>query len=382
MFKRLSSNVPITRPQSRQLSVSNQTNSFPRRYNRLHRFSNGDTVRRCSAITLIELLSAIAIVSVLVALLLPAVQSVRASARRARCQDNLKQIALALLAYHDIQTEFPCGGWGHQWVGVPDRGVGRRQPGGWIYSVLPYVEERELHDLGSRESGAMADDLYSQRLQTPLSLFVCPSRRPCSAWPIADQFSYVRTPKPFGNVAVVARADYAINGGASHVFSFGGPADLKQGDDAQFWRNAPHPKNFSGVSHLRIAASLRSVVDGASHTYLVGEKHVGTESYSTGASPGDNESLYAGYCTDLHRFAGAIENMKLSLSPLAAPSNDTVSPVSGIPGYVRFGSTHSAGVNMAYCDGSVHFNAYGIDPEVHFRAGHRNDDGRPLELLD
>jgi prepilin-type processing-associated H-X9-DG protein len=180
----------------------------------------------------------------------------------------------------------------------------------------------------------------------------------------------------------VARADYAINAGTSHVFSFGGPADLKQGDDALFWKNAPNPENFSGISHLRMAASLKAIVDGNSKTYLVGEKHLHTESYSTGLSLGDNESMYAGYCTDLHRFAGAVENMKLSLPPFAAPLSDNINPASGVPGYARFGSAHPNGVNMAYCDGSVHFTSYEIDPEVHFRAGHRSDDGNPLELVD
>jgi prepilin-type processing-associated H-X9-DG protein len=343
--------------------------------------ATGGAARRCSATTLVEMIVVISIVSLLIALLLPAVQTVRESGRRAQCQDNLKQISLALLAYHDTRNEFPRGGWGHKWTGVPDRGAGHQQPGGWIYRILPHIEQRALYELGAGVSGSTADDLYSRRLQTPLPLFVCPSRRPCAVWPIADQYAYVRTPKPFGNVATVARADYAINGGASHVFSFSGPADLTQGDDIEFWQNAPHPKDFSGISHLRIAASRRSLVDGASKTYLLGEKHLNSENYSSGTSLGDNESLYAGYCTDLHRFAGVIENMKLSLSPFAAPLNDNINPVSGIPGYVRFGSSHPTGVNMTYCDGSVHVISYDVDPEVHFRAGHRSDTGNSLESL-
>lgn len=338
--------------------------------------------RRSCAFTLVELLVMIAIIAGLASILLPGIQSARESARRIQCVDNLKNIGLGLLCYHEVYHEFPCGGWGHQWVGVPDRGAGPRQPGGWIYCTLPYVEECNLHDLGVGRSGTAAMQLYSKRLQSPVCLFVCPSRRPCSAWPIADQYSYMRTPRPFGNVSVVARADYAINGGTSHVINLGGPADLQQGDDSKYWQNAPNPIKFNGISHLRIGASIGSIVDGTSKTYLVGEKYLTSESYTTGTSPGDNESLYSGYCTDLHRFAGVIENIRLGLPPYAAPLNDNAILDNSIPGYVRFGSAHASGLNMAYCDGSVHFVGYDIAADVHFRAGHRSDDGSPLESLD
>src|SRR5262245_25761230 len=115
--------------------------------------------------TPVEILVVIAIVSILAALLLPAVQSARESARRSQCQNNIKQIALALLTFHDECNEFPYGGWGHTWVGMPGRGGGRKQPGGWIYSILPHVEERSLHDLGAEAGAAPAMDFYSQRLQ-------------------------------------------------------------------------------------------------------------------------------------------------------------------------------------------------------------------------
>jgi prepilin-type N-terminal cleavage/methylation domain-containing protein len=343
--------------------------------------SRGETSRRL-AFTLVEVLVTITILSVLIALLLPAVQTVRESARQAQCKDNVKQIALALLTFHDTNRVFPCGGWGHQWVGVPERGCGTKQPGGWIYKILPYVEQRDLHDLGTGLNGIAAVELYSQRLRTPLPFFVCPSRRQCSAWPVAEKYAWVRAPKPFGDATSVARADYAINAGTSDIFSFGGPADMVQGDNAQFWQNAPLPKGFSGISHLRVSVSTRSIVDGTSKTYLLGEKNLDAANYDTGNSSGDNESLYAGYCTDLHRFAGVIENLKLSRSPYAAPLNDNTPPDSDIPGSVRFGSAHPVGFHMAYCDGSVHFLDYDVDPGVHFRSGHRSDDGSPLESLD
>jgi prepilin-type N-terminal cleavage/methylation domain-containing protein/prepilin-type processing-associated H-X9-DG protein len=338
--------------------------------------------RRRSGFTLVELLVTIAIIGLLVALLLPAIQSAREAARRGQCQNNVKQIALALILFHDTHRSFPQGGWGHEWVGDPDQGVGTRQPGGWIYNILPNIEERDLHDLGASVTGVSATNLYSQRMQTPINLFVCPSRRGCAAWPIGATFTWVRTPKPFGNVATVARADYAINAGTSIVLTYPGPIDLAQGNDSSFWdKQAPSARGFNGISHLRTSATMKSITDGTSNTYLLGEKYLEPANYETGVSTGDNESMYAGYCSDLYRFAGALENMKVSLSPYLSPLGDTSTADSTMPASVRFGSSHPAGFNMGFCDGSVHFVPFDVDVAVHFRCGHRSDNGTAIELL-
>lgn len=329
--------------------------------------------------TLIELLVVIAIIAMLVSLLLPSIQAARESARRAKCANNLRSIGVAVLTYHDANKEFPYGGWGHYWIGMPERGVGRKQPGAWIYSLLSYIEENALHDLGAGSSGVEAMAAYSQRAQTPLPLFSCPSRRPCVAWPIADLYAYAKSPRPYGSVTAVARTDYSINAGTAHVIGIGGPADLQQGDDPQYWLTNVTTPRFNGISHLRRAASLRSVVDGASKTYLVGEKQVPVASYMDGSAAGDNASLYAGYCSDLYRFAGVIENLRVGSPPYAEPISDATTVTSGPTASTRFGSAHSAGFNMLYCDGSTQFINFDVDPEVHFRAGHRNDDGKPLE---
>jgi prepilin-type N-terminal cleavage/methylation domain-containing protein len=331
--------------------------------------------------TIVELLVVMTIMAVLVSMLIPAIQAARELARRTHCQNNLKQVGLALLAYHDSHASFPHGGWGQEWVGVPERGVGRRQPGGWIYCSLPFLEENELHNLGLHVTGHTATELYSRRLQTPLGLFTCPSRRSCNAWPVSDRYPHVSNPKPFGEVSVVARADYAINAGSSHIFGAGGPADFAEGDDENYWRRGPSIRTFSGISHLRTAAAMRSIIDGASKTYLVGEKHLRPADYLTGESLGDNESQYAGYCTDLHRFAGVVERIALSLLPYAEPVHDHIVVSDGISGAARFGSAHSSGFNMAHCDGAIHFVSFDIDAEVHFRSGHRRDCGDPLATL-
>ena len=82
--------------------------------------STGSSVR--SGFTLVELLVVIAVMGILIALLLPAVQSARESARMIQCKNHLKQIGLAWLHHHDAQGFFPTGGWGSNWTGDSDRG--------------------------------------------------------------------------------------------------------------------------------------------------------------------------------------------------------------------------------------------------------------------
>ena len=117
------------------------------------RFSHCTRARRSrGGFTLVELLVVIAIIGILVALLLPAVQSAREAARRVQCTNHLKQLGLAALNHESAIRHFPAGGWSYRWIGDPDRGTNWRQPGGQFYNMLPYMEQEVVYQLQSGQA--------------------------------------------------------------------------------------------------------------------------------------------------------------------------------------------------------------------------------------
>ena len=157
----------------------------------------------------------IAIIGILVALLLPAVQAAREAARRAECINHLKQIGLGFLNHESTNKFLPCAGWNVWYLGDPLLGNGKEQPGGWIYQVLPYVEEQAIYDItddGDRLHVTTAQRDQSIILQrSVLSMFNCPSRRSTQPRPYA--LSAVWDPKNGMRSDQIAHCDYAANSG-------------------------------------------------------------------------------------------------------------------------------------------------------------------------
>ena len=142
--------------------------------------------RKNAAFTLVELLVVITILGVLMGLLLPAVNSVRESMRRAQCKNNLAQIGKAAQQHLAAQGHFPSSGWGYMWTGDPDHGFGARQPGGWIYNCLPYMGLDMIHDIGKgpdRPGTPNSIRCLAEAKTAAIPLLICPTRRKPIAYP-------------------------------------------------------------------------------------------------------------------------------------------------------------------------------------------------------
>ncbi|MEN6406575.1 MAG: DUF1559 domain-containing protein [Thermoguttaceae bacterium] len=318
--------------------------------------------------SLVELLVVIGIICMLIGLLMPAVQSARESARRTQCINNLHQIGLAVLQHEAAHQYFPTGGWGSLWMGDPDRGTDENQPGGWIYNILPYLEQQAVHDLGMGKDADAKKVLAVKMQGTPIPGVNCPSRR------IAGLYKHSRGGSAYnasGQADMEARSDYAANAGDTRVVTGAGPSSL---DDTTFkW---PDPKKMTGISYFRSKVRTADVTDGATNTYLVGEKWLGADHYDNGQSYGDDNSLYQGASHDIHRWVAATPSKPW---PPLPDSNITVDSEQNLSG--RFGSSHPNAWNAAFCDGSVHTLSFRIAPEAHRRLGCRNDGKRINEAI-
>ncbi|MBX3432037.1 MAG: DUF1559 domain-containing protein [Pirellulales bacterium] len=340
-------------------------------------------------LTLVELLTTIAIVAVLIALLLPAVQAARESARRTTCANHLKQLGTAVQLHLDAHKFFPSGGWSGDYTADPGRGYGRGQPGGWAFSLLSYLEENTLRDVAASQ-GATLDQMQALHSQAPEFLY-CPSRRPASPYPVGTGLARwtVKEFKSIQQLVLVTKSDYAANAGDalySASDSYEGklwwPASYQAlKNNAPQWtgtanRNSPYYQ--SGVSYYRSEVKPGQITDGLTHTYLIGEKFLDVRSYNDinlvaeRLRYGDNQSAWAGYEWDNHRVAWnpASGHSKDSYRP--QQDSETQDP---LPGMRAFGSAHAGALNMAFCDGSVRPLAYDVDVDTHRLAANREDGG-------
>ncbi len=301
--------------------------------------------------TLIELLVVIAIIAILVALLLPAVQQAREAARRSQCNNNLKQIGLAVHNFHDTFNRLPGGARDGHGTSFACCAATNVHGWSWKYHILPYMEQAPLWDLGKDANHGTAQNNVAT---VGVPAYYCPSRRPVQSY--GSGFY---------------RADYAGNGGERGA---GGVSDAGSlGEQGVFARTDTHERAF------------RDIKDGLSNTIMVGEKALHPDRH--GSDGGDNERWNnSGWDEDCIRFGAAVNSAgdRYGLVPLPderAP-RDTIAVIdiggrSWTNWHPFFGAAHSGGANVVLCDGSVRMVSYNIS-DVIMRRISLIRDGEPI----
>jgi prepilin-type processing-associated H-X9-DG protein len=343
-----------------------------------------------SAITIIETLIVIFIIAILLQLLLPAVQSGRASARKKQCMNNVHQLSIGALLHLNAHGFLPSGGWSGAYTCDPNRGYGREQPGGWLYSLLAYIDEADLRDTGKGES-MMSPTLgpgLKQLHESAPELFYCPIRRIARPYPpvSSGQAEWgLIVAKEVQYLPGVTKSDYAANtGDALHhaASSFGATMwwpesyeALKEEPPQWTDTNDPHSEFYqSGVIFYRSEIGPAKITDGMAKTYLIGEKYMDPATYEDVnnvpeyARMGDNQSAWAGFEWDNQRVAWREGTLKREQCYQPQQDSGAVCPA-----IWAFGSAHALSMNMAFCDGSVREISYDIDRNVHRHFANRLD---------
>jgi prepilin-type N-terminal cleavage/methylation domain-containing protein/prepilin-type processing-associated H-X9-DG protein len=310
------------------------------------------------AFTLIELLVVIAIIGILIGLLVPAVQKVREAAARLQCQNNLKQIGLALHSHHDTYKRLPPGYVDRNTdpTSTPDNDLG---PGwGWASFLLPYIEQQNVYNQINFNVGVGVGSNTAVS-QLPLVIHQCPSDPLQQAFPVYDSsFS-----KP---IATVAHGNYVGNNGWEECFNNAGGAAQGGGNDG-----LPGGLGAAGNGPFfrNSRTNFASVTDGLSNTIFVGERSSDhSPSTWTGAIPGGR--CPAWMATQPPSPYGpppgpAYDNADFGEALVLAHGNATHLPSADFPIFDPdvFYSMHTGrGANFLFGDGSVHFLTSSIDP--------------------
>jgi prepilin-type N-terminal cleavage/methylation domain-containing protein len=364
---------------------------------------------RFRAFTLVELLVVIAIIGVLIALLLPAIQAAREAARRSQCQNQLKQIGLAMQNHVNALLVFPTGGDGYNPnirnyltgtdIRNPANSTGmpngpNKQGLGWGYQILPYLEQNALKGITTMGQLASAE----------VRLYFCPSRRHLGKSTVfsesvggitlpylmtdyagAHPATYINpqtgqamglkyTVLPWGDPGIAAhmtriRASF-MNGRGTNGTSEPGnnsPCDGLIVRTPFRWRNKTYA---TGVS---TAVKPAECTDGLSNTMLVSEKLLRTDLYE-GGSWSDDLGWADGWDPDQLRSTG-VQPLSDSDPLCYGPNQNWCGGAPpGFQDVFIFGSAHTSGINAVFGDGSVHHLTFTIDVVLFNNLGARNDE--------